>query len=170
MRIIAIEGIDEQLNHLHTELLIEKLEADGFGVKRMSDRWRANQKCDFLVTSNYILSFVVYGLAHGIDRYIVGQIASRIWQPDIDIVIDVPAEDVAGKDSRNVDSLFRNGTEASLVSVARQHFILLPGSAAAPLKYIVEGRQSENHLVDKIYHIVNDNLIAEGECGANEFG
>lgn len=163
MRIIAIEGIDEQLNQLHKELLIAKLEADGHAVKRMGEHWRTNQHCDFVVTSNYILSFVVYGVAHGIGRQIISRIASRIWQPDIDIVIDMPAEEVAGMDHRHGDMLFDSGTESGLMNIARHHFILLPGSAAAPLKYIVEGRQSQSQLLDSIYHIVNDNLIAAGE-------
>lgn len=128
--------------------------------KQAQQQWfkdLANLGYEFLILDRYTLSQVVYAKASGIDVEWTKQLQKYMRKPDLDIVIDIPAE-VSMKRKGKHGENDRYESDLELLNRVRDNYIVLDEKYSAPLKYIVNGTGLIEDIHEDIYSIVIDNL------------
>lgn len=112
---------------------------------------------DFLILDRYTLSQIAYSVANGMDIVWTATLQRHMRKPDLDIVIDIPAEVSMSRKGKFGDN-DRYESDLEMLKRVRDNYITLHEKYSAPLKYIVDGTGSIEDIHEDIYSIVIDNL------------
>jgi len=116
--------------------------------------------CQFLILDRYTLSQFAYGQSNGMDLEWLAALQRYIRKPDIDIVIDIPADVSMNRKGKHNDGVNdRYESDYEMLNRVRDNYILLDEKYSAPLKFIVDGQRTIEDIHEDIYHIVKDHLL-----------
>ncbi|MFD0587704.1 dTMP kinase [Paenibacillus sp. GCM10027627] len=130
--------------------------------KQNQMEWFNELECqgyDYLILDRYTLSQFSYGKANGMNINWLLNLQKYMRKPDLDIVIDIPAEvSMSRKGKHNNGENDRYEADLEMLQRVRDNYLLLPEKYSAPLKYIVDGTKTIEEIHNDIYQIVIDNL------------
>lgn len=115
---------------------------------------------DFLILDRYTLSQMVYGLATGSDGRWLSTLQNNMMRPNMDIVIDIPAEvSMTRKGKHNNGENDRYESDVKLLGQIRALYKKVSTDYSAPVKHIVDGKNSIDEIHERIFEIVAENFI-----------
>ncbi|WP_168122019.1 hypothetical protein [Paenibacillus sp. HB172176] len=118
-----------------------------------------NQNYDFLILDSYTLSQFIYAKTDGIEMDWIIQLQKHLRKPDLDIIIDIPAEIcMSRKNKKNIDKKRDYNSELEYRKYIRDDFILLSEKYSSPIHRIVDGKRTIEEMHEEIYEIVTDHL------------
>lgn len=135
--------------------------------KQTSQTWfkkLEDKGIDFLILDRYTLSQIVYGLASGSDERWISSLQKYMRKPDIDIVIDIPAEvSMRRKGKHNNGENDRYESDVKMLQEVREIYKYISTEYSAPVKEVVNGERSIHDVHDEIFKIVKENFLHSGE-------
>lgn len=124
---------------------------------------------DVLVLDRYTLSQVSYGSANGMDLDWIVQIQKFMRKPDIDIIIDIPAEvSMIRKGKHNNGENDRYESNCKMLNDVRINYKYLSTAYSAPKKRVVDGERTIEEIHCNIYQVVQNEFdLKELSYGVN---
>jgi dTMP kinase len=116
-----------------------------------------NAAYDFLILDRYTLSQSTYGVATGIDGRWILELQKYMRKPDLDIVIDIPAEvsmSRKGKHNNGVNDRYESDLE--LLTKVRENYLAFSTVYSAPSKAIIDGNRDIEEIHSEIYKAVKE--------------
>lgn len=115
---------------------------------------------DFLILDRYTLSQVVYALATGSDGGWISSLQKYMRKPDMDIVIDIPAEvSMSRKGKHNNGENDRYESDVKMLREVREIYKNIPTDYSASIKEVVNGERSIHDIHEEIFKIVEENFL-----------
>jgi dTMP kinase len=110
---------------------------------------------DFLILDRYTLSQAVYGIATGSDGRWLLQLHNYMRKPDLDIVIDIPAEvSMKRKGKHNNGINDRYESDLTLLKNVRNYYNNVSTFYSAPVKRIVNGEQDVESVHNDLFCVI----------------
>jgi dTMP kinase len=115
---------------------------------------------DFLILDRYLLSQIAYSTVNGMELDWVLAMQKYMRKPDLDIVIDIPAEVSMTRKGKHNDGV-NDKYESNLLMLqkVRGKYLTLKEGISAPRKIIVDGERSILKIHDEIFRIVKGMLL-----------
>ncbi|MCY9592376.1 hypothetical protein PC41400_14865 [Paenibacillus chitinolyticus] len=113
-----------------------------------------NEKYEFLILDRYSLCQVAYGLANGRDGRWIMELQKYMRKPDLDIIIDIPAEESMKRKGKHGEN-DRYESDLGLLTRVRSNYKNVSTNYSAPAKAIVDGLRSVEEIYKDIAKIVN---------------
>lgn len=119
-----------------------------------------DQEYDFLILDRYTLSQIAYGIAGGLDGRWLSRLHQYMKMPDLDIVIDIPAEiSVSRKGKHNNGENDKYESDLVLLQKVRDYYRTVSAYYSAPIKKIVNGERTVKEIHNEIYYTVCEQLF-----------
>lgn len=113
--------------------------------------------CDYLILDRYILCQSAYGVANGIDSKWIVELQKYMRKPDLDIIIDIPAEvSMSRKGKHNNGTNDRYESDLEMLKRVRGNYISFSTSYSAPVKRIINGEDTVENIHENIYYAVRE--------------
>lgn len=114
---------------------------------------------DFLILDRYTLSQAAYSVANGVDSKWLTSVTRYMRKPDIDIVIDIPAEvSMNRKGKHNNGENDKYESDLKLLNKVRDLYLGMSTAYSAPKKFIIDGDGDLAEVCLKVYEVL------EKEC------
>lgn len=112
---------------------------------------------DFLILDRYTLSQVAYGIANGIDGRWILDLQKYMRKPDIDIIIDIPAEmSMSRKGKHNNGDNDKYESDLEMLKRVRHNYLNISTHYSAPVKRIVDGTKQISDIGTSIYKVIEE--------------
>jgi dTMP kinase len=110
---------------------------------------------DYLILDRYTLSQAAYGVANGIQGSWIIELQKYMRKPDLDIVIDIPAEiSMSRKGKHNNGQNDKYESDLEMLKRVRENYKSFSTYYSAPVKKIVDGTKSIEEIHNEIFNIV----------------
>ncbi|MFE4571372.1 dTMP kinase [Paenibacillus chitinolyticus] len=110
---------------------------------------------EYLILDRYMLCQVIYGLANGQDGRWIMELQKYMRKPDLDIVIDIPAEESMKRKGKHGEN-DRYESDLGLLTRVRSYYKNVSKNYSAPAKVIVDGLRSIEEIHTDITKIVTE--------------
>lgn len=110
---------------------------------------------DYLILDRYTLSQAAYGVANGIQGSWIIELQRYMRKPDLDIVIDIPAEiSMSRKGKHNNGQNDKYESDLEMLKRVRENYKSFSTYYSAPVKKIVDGTKSIEEIHNEIFNFV----------------